>query len=98
LVVAGALLHNSVDATVRMAADLGFDTWIAADATASVDIVDLEGRRWPAAEVHALSLAQLSGEYAQIAVTEVLLQAAQALDGQGRPDAEGTLVVEEGCA
>ncbi|WP_340118065.1 cysteine hydrolase family protein [Pelagibius sp. 7325] len=98
LVVAGVLLHNSVDATVRMAADLGFDTWIAGDATASVDIVDLEGRRWPAEEVHALSLAQLSGEYAQITLTEGLLQAAQDLAGQGARDAQGALVVEEGCA
>ena len=92
LVIAGVLLHNSVDATVRMAADLGFDTWIAADATASVDIVDLEGRRWPAEDVHALSLAQLSGEYAEIAATEVLLQATQTLGSQG------PLVVQEGCA
>lgn len=92
LVIAGVLLHNSVDATVRMAADLGFDTWIAADATASVDIVDLEGRHWPAEDVHALSLAQLSGEYAEIASTEALLRAARALDAQG------PLVVQEGCA
>jgi len=98
LVIAGVLLHNSVDATVRMAADLGFDTWIATDATASVDIVDLEGRHWPAEEVHALSLAQLSGEYAEIASTEVLLQAAQPLDRHGPLDAQGALVVEEGCA
>lgn len=86
LVVAGVLLHNSVDATVRMAADLGFDTWVASDATASVDVVDLEGRRWPAEDVHALSLAQLSGEYARVAATEALLSEVS------------PLVAQEGCA
>ncbi|MGF1592915.1 MAG: isochorismatase family protein [Kiloniellaceae bacterium] len=73
VVVAGVLLHNSVDATVRMAANLGFDTWLVADATASVDVVDLDGRRWPAEDVHALSLAVLSGEYARVVTTESVL-------------------------
>ncbi|MGD1878269.1 MAG: cysteine hydrolase family protein [Kiloniellaceae bacterium] len=86
VVIAGVLLHNSVDATVRMAANLGFATWVVADATASVDIVDLTGRRWPAEDVHALSLAQLSGEYARIVTTEALLRVAR------------TLVVPQACA
>lgn len=86
VVVAGVLLHNSVDATVRMAASLGFAVWLAADATASVDVVDLEGRRWPAEEVHALSLAVLSGEYARVLSTAAILRAA-------RP-----LVAPSGCA
>ena len=86
LVITGVLLHNSVDATVRMAADLGFDTWVVAGATASVDIVDRSGRRWPAEDVHALSLAQLNGEYAEVVETETLLQAAS------------PLVVQQGCA
>jgi len=79
VVVAGVLLHNSVDATVRMAANLGFAVWLAADATVSVDVVDLKGRRWPAEEVHALSLAVLSGEYARVLPTAALLRAAEAL-------------------
>lgn len=79
VVVAGVLLHNSVDATVRMAANLGFTTWLVADATASVDVVDLTGRRWPAEDVHALSLALLSGEYAEVVTAEAVLQAARPL-------------------
>ncbi|WP_193371216.1 cysteine hydrolase family protein [Pelagibius marinus] len=79
VVVAGVLLHNSVDATVRMASNLGFDTWVVADASASVDVVDLEGRHWAAEEVHALSLAHLSGEYAVVASTEGVLAAVGAL-------------------
>ena len=79
VVIAGVLLHNSVDATVRMAANLGFDTWLADDATASVDVVDLQGRLWPAEDVHALSLAHLKDEYAVVASTEGILAAAGAL-------------------
>jgi len=92
VVIAGVLLHNSVDATVRMAADLGFETWLVADATASTDVVDLSGHRWPAEDVHALSLAQFSGEYAEVTATDALLQAVAA------GSAPGPLVVEEGCA
>lgn len=79
VVVAGVLLANSVDATVRMASNLGFDTWVVADASASVDVVDLEGRHWKAEDVHALSLAHLSGEYAVVASTQSVLGAAGAL-------------------
>ncbi len=79
VVVAGVLLHNSVDATVRMTSNLGFDTWVVADASASVDVVDLEGRHWTAEEVHALSLTHLSGEYAVVASTAGVLAAAGAL-------------------
>lgn len=85
LVVAGVLLPNSVEATVRMAGNLGFDTWLAEDATASVDVVDLQGRHWLAEEVHALSLAHLSGEYAVVATTEDILAAAGALVVPGSP-------------
>ncbi len=37
LIVLGVLLHNSVDATVRMARNLGYRTWLAEDATACVN-------------------------------------------------------------
>lgn len=70
LVVGGVLLENSVDATVRMAANLGFDVTIAADAVASLERTDLQGRVWSADDVHALTLAILQGEYAQISTTD----------------------------
>jgi nicotinamidase-related amidase len=79
VVVAGVLLHNSVDATVRMAGTLGFETWLVEDATASVDTVDGRGRHWPAEDVHALSLAHLDGEYARVATAEHILAAARVL-------------------
>lgn len=75
LVVAGVLTHNSVEATVRMAGNLGFNTFVVADATWAVDRTDLRGRRWPAEDVHQLSLANMSGEYATVVDTAVMLKA-----------------------
>lgn len=73
LVFAGVLTQNSLEATVRMAGNLGFVTYVVAEATSASDKVDLDGRHWSAAEVQALSLANLSGEYATVTDTAALL-------------------------
>lgn len=73
LVIGGVLLENSVDATVRMAANLGFEVTVPADAVASTERTDLQGREWSAEDVHALTLAVLQGEYAQVATTETVI-------------------------
>jgi nicotinamidase-related amidase len=75
LVVVGWLTNNSVEATARMAGNLGFDTYVVSDATWAVDKRDLAGRLWPAEDVHALSLANLDGEYARVVDTSSLLEA-----------------------
>jgi nicotinamidase-related amidase len=85
LVVAGVLLHNSVETTVRVAGTLGFQVRLPEDATASVDITDLQGRRWRAEEVHARSLAPLQGEYAQVTSSDKILVAAGALVAERAP-------------
>ncbi len=73
LVVAGVITDNSVEATVRHAADLGFDVTVADDACATFDRA-WRGRRWSADDVHARSLAVLDGEYARIATTDELVR------------------------
>jgi nicotinamidase-related amidase len=75
LVVAGVLTHNSVEATVRMAGNLGFDTIVVSDATWATDKTDLRGKRWPAEDVHALSLANMQGEYASVLDTASVVNA-----------------------
>jgi nicotinamidase-related amidase len=74
LVIAGVLTHNSVEATARMAGNLGFDTIVVSDATWATDKTDLRGKRWPAEDVHALSLANLHGEYARVCDTDSVLK------------------------
>ena len=73
LVICGVLLANSVEATVRVAANLGFKVRLPADACWSCDKRDLTGRLWPAEDVHQLTLALLAGEYAEATTTEALL-------------------------
>jgi len=75
LVMAGFVTNNSVETTARVAATLGFRVWVARDATATFDGVDCDGRLWSAEDVHARSLANLYGEYAEIVRTADLVEA-----------------------
>lgn len=73
LIICGWVLANSVDATVRVGANLGYRIRLPADACWSCDKRDLKGRLWPAEDVHQLTLALLSGEYATITTVEEIL-------------------------
>ena len=76
LVICGVLTHNSLEATVRHAGNLGYRVFVPGDACWSVDVRDLTGRLWPAEDVHQLSLAVMNGEYAAVTDTAALLAAA----------------------
>jgi nicotinamidase-related amidase len=71
LVIAGVITNNSVEATVRMAGNLGFDTFLVEDAAFTFG-----KKHWSAAEVHAMSLANLDGEYCTVVQTAAVLDAA----------------------
>jgi nicotinamidase-related amidase len=75
LVVAGVITNNSVEATVRMAGNLGFDTYLVEDATFTFGRKDWRGTWRTAEEVHAMSLANLDGEYCSVVRTEEVLAA-----------------------
>jgi len=66
LVLCGMTTNTSVEATARMSGCLGYETYVAADATAAFDKRDFAGVLRGADEVHALSLANLHGEYATV--------------------------------
>jgi len=73
LVFAGVATNNCVEATVRMAGNLGYEAYLVADATATADRTDLAGRVWRAEEIQALTLANLQGEYATVTSTGEIL-------------------------
>lgn len=71
--ICGVITNNSVEATARMSGNLGFDTIVVSDATATFGRRDYAGTWRSADEVHAMSLANLEGEYARIVTTQELL-------------------------
>jgi nicotinamidase-related amidase len=73
LVVAGAITNNSVEATVRMAGNLGFQTWLVADGCFTFARSDWNGSPRSAEDVHAMSLANLDTEYCTVVTADVLL-------------------------
>lgn len=73
LVVVGVATNNSVEATVRSAACLGFDVAVPGDACFTFDKADLEGVVRDAAEWHLMSLSNLDGEYAVVTRTDEIL-------------------------
>ena len=75
LVLAGVITNNSVEATARMAGNLGFSSWLVEDATFTFARKDWHGVWRTADEVHAMSLANLDGEYCSVIQTRQVLDA-----------------------
>jgi nicotinamidase-related amidase len=73
LVVVGVSTNNSVEATVRMAGNLGFRTFLVGDACFTFARRDYHGRLRTADEVHSMSLANLDGEYCEVVDTARVL-------------------------
>jgi nicotinamidase-related amidase len=84
LVVVGVSTNNSVETTVRMAGNLGFETYLVADACFTFARRDFHGRLRTADEVHAMSLANLADEYCTVLDTATVLAALG--EGAGRQD------------
>jgi len=73
LVIAGVITNNSVEATVRMAGNLGFHTFLVEDGCFTFARQDWTGKLRSAAEVHAMSLANLDSEYCMVTRTADVL-------------------------
>jgi nicotinamidase-related amidase len=73
LAVAGVITNNSVEATVRMAGNLGFPTWLVEDACFTFGRRDWNGVWRSAEDLHAVSLANLDGEYCTVVKSRDLL-------------------------
>lgn len=72
LVFSGAMSHMCIDASIRAAADLGFDCTVAHDACATRDLT-FEGQTTPARLVHGAFMASLAAAYARVSATAEIL-------------------------
>ena len=75
VVVVGVSTSNCVEATVRMAGNLGFRTLLVEDGCFTFDKRDFGGRLRTAGEVHDMSLANLDGEYCTVVTSGWVLAA-----------------------
>lgn len=72
LVIAGAMSHMCVDATVRAACDLGFSCTVIEDACATKDL-EFRGSPVPAVHVHRAFMAALHAAYAKVMTAQEFL-------------------------
>lgn len=73
IIVMGVITNNSVEATIRNAGNLGFDTYLVEDACFTFAFPDYAGTLRSAQEVHDMSLANMDGEYCRVIKSTELL-------------------------
>lgn len=74
LVITGVVTNNSVEATARMAGNLGYKTTVVSDATFTFGQKDFSGQFHAADVVHNMSLSNLDGEYASVLTSHDVYQ------------------------
>ncbi len=76
LVVVGMQTNMCVSTTARMAGNLGFNTYVVSDATATFDNIGPTGKRFASELVHDVALADLNGEFSTVVDTKTVLERA----------------------
>lgn len=87
LVLVGLTTNHCVSTTARMAGNLGFTTYVVADATATFDRARADGRPRAAEDVHNAALGDLQGEFAEVVDSDCVIAALGSQDDPIAPTA-----------